>query len=67
MRPLRADPKPEASSHRYLFVVEVEKVTDDPLPSNKDTAEVIKAAIEATGLCGNDEPMKWRVSRMEAI
>ena len=61
-----ADPKAGATTHRYLFVVEVEKLNDEPLPKNADTAEVIKAGLEATGLC-ETEGRPWRVSHMEHV
>jgi hypothetical protein len=64
-KPLRADPKPTASSHRYLFVVEVTRNGEKPLPSNSDTSELIQAGIEASGLC---EPSRdWYVSHMEPV
>lgn len=60
--PLMPEPKENATSHRYLLVIGVERCEDQPLPPVADATKVIEAAIEAGDLTNPDSGMTWRVS-----
>lgn len=60
--PLMPEPKETDRKHRYLLVIETERVGDQPLPPVADTTRVIEAAIEAGDLTNKDSGLHWRVS-----
>ena len=44
-KPLVAEPSPEATTHRYLLVVEMKRTADVPLPSKAECTENISEAV----------------------
>lgn len=60
--PLMPEPHENATHHRYLLVVGVERVGTEPLPPVEHATKVIEAAIEAGDLTNPNSGMTWRVS-----
>lgn len=60
--PLMPEPKDTDRKHRYLLVIETERVGEQPLPPVADATRVIEAAIEAGDLMNKDSGLHWRVS-----
>jgi len=65
--PLMPEPKDTDRQHRYLLVIGVERVGEEPLPPVAKTTEVIEAALEGMDMMKDDNGMTWRISYVSHV